>query len=107
MTCPLVSHRGERCHDLFAAPSELVVRPIAALFSQPTMLAHNLSQVERVMHPLHPAVSVVRIPVEPAHLLSPVVEQLGIFTEDSLGNGGIKIIHVPQSYEQAATVINK
>jgi hypothetical protein len=35
----------------------------------------------------------VIIPVRPAHLLSPLPEQLGIFTEAARGNGGIKIIH--------------
>jgi hypothetical protein len=41
-------------------------------------------------------------------LLSPLVEQLGIFTEDSLGNSRIKIIiHALPSYEQGVTVINK
>jgi hypothetical protein len=41
------------------------------------------------------------------HLLAPVVEQLGVLTEDSLGNGGIKIIiHAPPSYEHGVTMIN-
>lgn len=41
------------------------------------------------------------------HLLMPVIEQLRVFTEDSLGNSGIKIIiHAPPSYEEAETMIN-
>jgi hypothetical protein len=51
------------------------------------------------------AVRIIRIWV--FHLLAPVVEQLGVLTEDSLGDGGIKIIiHAPPSYEHGVTMIN-
>ena len=36
-----------------------------------------------------------------------MAEQFGIFTEDSLGDGGIKISHAPPSYEEAAALTNK
>jgi hypothetical protein len=61
----------------------------------------------RVVHPSNPTVAVVLITIGAAHLLSPLVEQLRILTEDSLGNSGIKISHALPRYEQAATVINK
>jgi hypothetical protein len=64
------------------------------------MLTHNITSANRIVHPPHPAVSVMLIPVGPVHLLTPLVEELRVFTEDSLGHGGIKIIHAPPSYER-------
>ena len=83
--------------------------PAARPSVRQAVLAHDLAQVGRIVQfpPPMPTVYVRVVRIGPARFLPPAVEQLGILTEDSLGNSGIKIIHIPPSYEEAATLINK
>jgi len=60
------------------------------------------------MHPPDASDPVLLLTIGVRHFLSPVAQQLGILTKDSLGNSWIKIItHVLPRYEEAVTLINK